>query len=679
MKIKNTFLFSLVTTLFIASLVATGILYFKLKNIKQPLTMIIDNKTIESFEKIPTTTTENNTLPVTETVRQDAFGKYTENADGIKNYTQNFSDSGLDVEWNGKAIPVSEKDADALLAKIFPDYLKIKKGITAINNSATCKAGLNHIPSTCAIQDPNIYLYSVGKIKNIDSVELYYIFVPDMYEYSMGDMTAVVLGFLDPKTRKFIAIINPSITEQFEGAIEMIAYGLGDAQVGDFIIEDDIKKLSSKTSDFPIFSGYIAYKFKELADPPTVLDIPGTNLKITSVTETSVMGYDYIYNYLDNSDDAGISNPYKQEVETEKFNQLPIAFQTKDGIDVHRDDQCYYIIKPNGTVLRYNMVPAFMSWEREAQKIYYGDYLAADITWNDGPKNEDTYIITGEHTGGGCNGPRLSVCTNVVNNKAWFDQGELVRTGTGKNGEKIFEMKNAKDNEFYKEIFYKVFLPDEKTQFFADFIKDHPLFFWQDHLGNWRVFQKTKYQPQAECGKPVIYLYPTKDMDVKVEVKPNGGFTKTEPLYGNGWFVHATTQSDLFNYADKTNYPYLFWEGKAYDYVAPNYGFVMSKTDVGVKMPQILAKLGLNEKETKDFLEFWQPKLEVKPFVFVTFLPQREFDKLAPLTVNPKPGTVIRVFMDYTPLDAPMKVVEPRFRTPERIGFTVVEWGGRLR
>ena len=104
----------------------------------------------------------------------------------------------------------------------------------------------------------------------------------------------------------------------------------------------------------------------------------------------------------------------------------------------------------------------------------------------------------------------------------------------------------------------------------------------------------------------------------------------------------------------------------------------MSKDEVGVKMPKILAKLGLNEKETKDFLEFWQPKLEVKPYVFVTFLPQREFDKLAPLTVNPKPDTVIRVFMDYEPLEKFINVPEPQFSTPIRTGFTVVEWGGRL-
>ena len=74
-----------------------------------------------------------------------------------------------------------------------------------------------------------------------------------------------------------------------------------------------------------------------------------------------------------------------------------------------------------------------------------------------------------------------------------------------------------------------------------------------------------------------------------------------------------------------------------------------------------------------------QEKLTQKPYIFVTFLPQTEFDKVAPLYVDPAPDTVIRVFMDYQPLDKPITMREPFIMTPERKGFTVVEWGGRLK
>ena len=46
------------------------------------------------------------------------------------------------------------------------------------------------------------------------------------------------------------------------------------------------------------------------------------------------------------------------------------------------------------------------------------------------------------------------------------------------------------------------------------------------------------------------------------------------------------------------------------------------------------------------------------------------------LNVSPAPDTCIRVFMAYKPLTAPVDLPAQTFETPERTGFTVVEWGG---
>ena len=67
------------------------------------------------------------------------------------------------------------------------------------------------------------------------------------------------------------------------------------------------------------------------------------------------------------------------------------------------------------------------------------------------------------------------------------------------------------------------------------------------------------------------------------------------------------------------------------------------------------------------------------PYYFVTFLCNREMNQIAPLIINPKPDTVIRVLMDFTPLTSPINVKEYEILTPQRNGFTVVEWGGVLR
>jgi len=70
--------------------------------------------------------------------------------------------------------------------------------------------------------------------------------------------------------------------------------------------------------------------------------------------------------------------------------------------------------------------------------------------------------------------------------------------------------------------------------------------------------------------------------------------------------------------------------------------------------------------------------MQDRNYYFVTFMPKEDFDVIAPLSVYPEPDTVIRVFMDYEGLDNYMEVEEQNIVIPERIGFTVVEWGGAL-
>ena len=49
-----------------------------------------------------------------------------------------------------------------------------------------------------------------------------------------------------------------------------------------------------------------------------------------------------------------------------------------------------------------------------------------------------------------------------------------------------------------------------------------------------------------------------------------------------------------------------------------------------------------------------------------------------PLEISPKPDSVIRVMMAYRKIVGPFEVTEQKLETPERKGFTVVEWGGTI-
>ncbi|MBI5754427.1 hypothetical protein HZA40_04765 [Candidatus Peregrinibacteria bacterium] len=201
--------------------------------------------------------------------------------------------------------------------------------------------------------------------------------------------------------------------------------------------------------------------------------------------------------------------------------------------------------------------------------------------------------------------------------------------------------------------------------------------FWDATTSSTSV--KIYYTPGgAEMGKPVIYLYPTKTTKVSVNVAPTNGISVSEPAIGRGWNVIADTAGRLLNLADNKTYPYLFWEGYAANFRTPSEGFVVAKADVKKLFEEKLAILGLNAKEIVDFEEYWLPKFDKKPYYFVTFISKADLDKYAPLTVSPKPDSVIRVFFDYKGLDARTSVVEQKLNKVTRNGFAVVEWGGRL-
>ncbi len=180
--------------------------------------------------------------------------------------------------------------------------------------------------------------------------------------------------------------------------------------------------------------------------------------------------------------------------------------------------------------------------------------------------------------------------------------------------------------------------------------------------------------------KPVIYLYPTKTTKVDVKLDFKGKLTVTYPDYSEklgGWQVIADKQGNLKNLSDNTEHQYLFWEGSPtlpYNFNM-NEGFCVKGSDTKVFLQKVLPKLGLTPKEYNDMIVFWLPKMLNNPYNLIRFA-EDDYTQSAPLNVLPKPDQVIRVFMAFQPSDTFVKTNEPVIKTPERRGFTVVEWGG---
>jgi hypothetical protein len=183
--------------------------------------------------------------------------------------------------------------------------------------------------------------------------------------------------------------------------------------------------------------------------------------------------------------------------------------------------------------------------------------------------------------------------------------------------------------------------------------------------------------------KPVIYLYPKNRQRVDVRLSLlNGALSATYPTYDNdfgGWRVIAEPDGSLTDLSDKKRYSYLFWESvstsvPAYDL---SKGFIVKGSEIREFLVETLPKTGLTPKEYNEFIVYWYPRLMNIPLMQLHFA-GAEYDRSAPLAINPQPDSLLRVFMVVKPLAHAVELEPQTFPHFERTGFSVVEWGGSV-
>lgn len=334
-----------------------------------------------------------------------------------------------------------------------------------------------------------------------------------------------------------------------------------------------------------------------------------------------------------------------------KFYQSIVA-----GTDGNVKPVTFYLGLADGTYQSYSIKFSFLS-----------DDEVPLITWSDGTKP------TAKYTAEGYASCAMTVSMNLVGVTSDLNQ-RLVEVGKTNAGEKIYTV--AATDEVMKAAYdnYKTGR-DKNVLTINEFAKNKPIFIWKTGFGGYIVFTSREYAGLAECGKPVIYLYPEKITSVSVKV--GATITKSEPTYQNGWQVLAYPSGKLI-FNGKT-YPYLFWEGKGQEYPQVNSGTIVAKAELRQTIKNQLKELGLNDNEINDFLEFWLPRMPQSPYVRLTWFGTSAMNKLAPLAITPSPDTLIRVFLDFEGLDSQIKITPQKLSAPARQGFTVVEWGGLLR
>ena len=197
-----------------------------------------------------------------------------------------------------------------------------------------------------------------------------------------------------------------------------------------------------------------------------------------------------------------------------------------------------------------------------------------------------------------------------------------------------------------------------------------------DEIENLKKYGVTYDPNNITVDKPIIYLYPTEETRVNVELGKPDALTCSYPKYTDGWSVIAKPDGTLTDHDTGRELYSLYYEC-ADDTLSTEFteGFVVKGEDSAAFLEEKLALLGLTPREAEEFIVYWLPKLEANKYDLIRFATPGEIERVMPLEVSPAPDSVIRVMMIFKGIDEPVDIPEQTLTAPERTGFTLVEWG----
>ena len=183
------------------------------------------------------------------------------------------------------------------------------------------------------------------------------------------------------------------------------------------------------------------------------------------------------------------------------------------------------------------------------------------------------------------------------------------------------------------------------------------------------------FVPIAVPEKPVIYLYPETPTEVSVKLTIDGKLTCTYPAYDKGWDSFTAYPDGTLIFPDEKEYYCLYWEGIQNMDCDFTRGFCVKGSDTAAFLEWALAEQGLTPREANEFIIYWLPRMESNPYNVISFQTEA-YTEGAVLEITPNPDSLLRVFMAWYPSDEAVEIEAQEFTSFERVGFTVVEWGG---
>ncbi|PKL72715.1 hypothetical protein CVV26_00410 [Candidatus Kuenenbacteria bacterium HGW-Kuenenbacteria-1] len=199
-------------------------------------------------------------------------------------------------------------------------------------------------------------------------------------------------------------------------------------------------------------------------------------------------------------------NDYQEPKKLFEYSKNEFVYKDKES-------NCFFIKAPDGTAKEYYLDLDFIGLAGNSEgsnnksMFAYGGIIPnmLDFIWLDDSKNSNEYTFqkTGMCGSFGC----YNYADYIT------DISQLEKVGQTANNNAIYELKDKNftiknaENSILKEIYnnyypgYDEVKKQEKTKIsFEEFVKEHPLIYWQDPFGEFIEFKNAKYLPAVECS-----------------------------------------------------------------------------------------------------------------------------------------------------------------------------------
>ena len=177
-----------------------------------------------------------------------------------------------------------------------------------------------------------------------------------------------------------------------------------------------------------------------------------------------------------------------------------------------------------------------------------------------------------------------------------------------------------------------------------------------------------------DAAKPIIYIYPKKQMDINVSLKINGEITKSIPKYNNGWKVNIEPSGRI-----NKKYDSLFYENNLKYIDVPNQGWIVEKSELKEWFKNRLTAWNFSEKEMNEFIEYWVPRLNKETdtkYIDIRLFTNKFLKKNMRLIISPKPDNIYRYEFVFKGVNRKVMLSSPIVKKIDRKGYFAVEWGG---